>query len=263
MPLLVLETVHAPAPRAEHGQPKMPPRQARATLNFVTTCSALNQPFNAVEGPEARTQAMSSARRNISGDADFEAQPFASGAFRLVAKGRYTKGHRRGRLCVVKWFKQQHAGALEEDFFAADLAVVRKAQEAIDAWNAHGFISDTIYLNHPEVWRPVKGPHAGKRVLVEPWIPTFERYNSNTGLAADETGYWHEVMQALSHFSYHHSGGRLVLCDLQGGIQSQGGRPKQAVLTDPAILSLSKRYGSTDLGKEGIATFFHHHECTT
>jgi hypothetical protein len=197
----------------------------------------------------------------MSGDADFEAHPFASGAFRQVAQGRYTKGRRRGRLCVVKWFKQQYA-AHEDEYFAADLAVVRKAQEAVDAWNAQGFLTDTIYLNHPEIWRPGRGPHAGKQVLVEPWIPTYERYNSNTGLAASGSGYWHEVMQALSHFSYHHSGGRLVLCDLQGGIQCQGGRPKQAVLTDPAILSLDKRYGATDLGKEGVATFFHHHECS-
>jgi hypothetical protein len=33
-------------------------------------------------------------------------------------------------------------------------------------------------------------------------------------------------MQALSHYSYHKSGGQLVLCDLQGGLTSQG-----AVLT--------------------------------
>lgn len=29
-------------------------------------------------------------------------------------------------------------------------------------------------------------------------------------------------MQALSHFSYHKTGGQLVLCDLQGGVLSRG-----------------------------------------
>jgi hypothetical protein len=37
-----------------------------------------------------------------------------------------------------------------------------------------------------------------------------------------------QAMQALSHFSYHKTGGQLVLCDLQGGIMSRG---RGAVLT--------------------------------
>jgi len=37
-----------------------------------------------------------------------------------------------------------------------------------------------------------------------------------------------QVMQALSHFSYHKSGGQMVLCDLQGGMMSRG---RGAVLT--------------------------------
>jgi hypothetical protein len=35
-------------------------------------------------------------------------------------------------------------------------------------------------------------------------------------------------MQALSHYSYHKSGGQMVLCDLQGGILSSG---RDVVLT--------------------------------
>jgi hypothetical protein len=206
---------------------------------------------------ESRT--MSSARRNLSSSAEFEAQVIASGNFRHVARGRYTSGKRRGRLCVCKWFKPQYR-SYESAFFEHDIEAVDKAQDIIDDFNAECIIDDTIYLNHPEVWRPSKGPHAGKRLLVEPWIPHYERFNSNTG----ETfgcGYWDEVMQALSHFSYHITGGQMLLCDLQGGIQSQGGRPKQAVLTDPVMMSRSRAYGVTDLGTEGILTFFHNHEC--
>lgn len=36
---------------------------------------------------------------------------------------------------------------------------------------------------------------------------------------------WHDVMQALSHFSYHVSGGSLVLCDLQGIVYIYAHRP--------------------------------------
>jgi len=39
---------------------------------------------------------------------------------------------------------------------------------------------------------------------------------------------WDKVMQALSHFTYHISGGEFVLCDLQGGLSSDG-----AIITDP------------------------------
>ena len=63
-------------------------------------------------------------------------------------------------------------------------------------------------------------------------------------------------MQALSHFSYHSSGGRYVLCDLQGGVYRDG-----IVLTDPAVLSVQKEYGVTDLGPPGISTFFAQHTC--
>jgi hypothetical protein len=38
-------------------------------------------------------------------------------------------------------------------------------------------------------------------------------------------------MQALSHYSYHTSGGQFLVCDLQGGIYRDG------VILDPIILS--------------------------
>ncbi len=64
-------------------------------------------------------------------------------------------------------------------------------------------------------------------------------------------------MQALSHFSYHATGGQFVLCDLQGGIYGNG-----VILTDPVILSRKgRRYGLADLGPKGISNFFSKHEC--
>lgn len=66
-------------------------------------------------------------------------------------------------------------------------------------------------------------------------------------------------MQALSHFSYDASGGQLILCDLQGGPDATGG----AVLTDPAILSLEMTYGGTDMGADGMYSFFNEHVCNS
>ena len=63
-------------------------------------------------------------------------------------------------------------------------------------------------------------------------------------------------MQALSHYSYHLSSGQYVFCDLQGGLYRDG-----AVLTDPVVHSLTMQYGPTDLGRNGMLTFFAAHQC--
>mmetsp|Transcript_13387 Transcript_13387/g.25575 ORF Transcript_13387/g.25575 Transcript_13387/m.25575 type:complete len:207 (-) Transcript_13387:272-892(-) len=111
-------------------------------------------------------------------------------------------------------------------------------------------------LNMPTVWTFNGGPRDGQKVLHEPFIANWEKFNSNSGWNSGKGG-WHAVMQALSHFSYHKSGGQVVLCDLQGGIYADG-----AILTDPVILSREKgRYGVTDLGPAGITSFFHQHKC--
>lgn len=96
---------------------------------------------------------------------------------------------------------------------------------------------------------------AGQKVLQEPFIDDYQKFNSNSGWADNETP-WPRVMQALSHFSYHASGGQFVLCDLQGGFYADG-----VVLTDPAVLSRNKSFGVTDLGPTGISTFFSQHRC--
>jgi hypothetical protein len=57
-------------------------------------------------------------------------------------------------------------------------------------------------------------------------------------------------------FSYHVTGGNYVLCDLQGGIYQH-----EVVLSDPVILSQTREYGVTDLGPDGIRSFFSQHAC--
>jgi hypothetical protein len=81
----------------------------------------------------------------------------------------------------------------------------------------------------------------------------FLKFNSNSGHLNGA-----DVMQALSHFSYHTSSGTFLLCDLQGGHYADC-----YILTDPAIMSTnsSKVYGPTDLGSEGVDTFFARHTC--
>ena len=82
--------------------------------------------------------------------------------------------------------------------------------------------------------------------MVEPFITNWQKFNSNTGWASSGTD-WTEIMQALSHYSYHVSGGQYLLCDLQGGLFRDG-----AILSDPVIMSRYGQYGPTDMGPEGI-----------
>lgn len=81
----------------------------------------------------------------------------------------------------------------------------------------------------------------------------FIKFNSNSGYTNGA-----DFLQALSHFSYHHTNGKHLLCDLQGGHYQDC-----YILTDPVIMSTnnSKEFGAGDLGKEGIDNFFAHHKC--
>ena len=103
-------------------------------------------------------------------------------------------------------------------------------------------------------------------------------------------------MEAFSHFTYHRSGGQLIVCDLQvrelfvlhwknvtlqivsyrrssiinsaslsvnRGIANTTDttQKRRFELTDVAICSRRHRFGPTDLGEKGIDSFFHNHAC--
>ncbi|CAB9509208.1 Alpha-protein kinase [Seminavis robusta] len=204
--------------------------------------------------------ASQTARRNNAQEATFQTydldHPFAEGGFRWVAKGQYVKGGRSGQACVCKWFKS--GAVFEATFFDKDIEAMNKALEIIQQWNRTKQINKLIQINIPEVWtfkNTSGGGWAGRKCLQEPFIQNYQKFNSNTGWADDSTP-WPRVMQALSHYSYHASGGNVVLCDLQGGVYATS-----VVLTDPVILSRNKAYGVTDLGPQGISTFFSNHRC--
>ncbi|KAK3372650.1 kinase-like domain-containing protein [Podospora didyma] len=213
------------------------------------------------------TQSSSSGRYNRSNQAKFTQDaleyPFASGAFRWVAQGQYNRGDRAGQACVAKWFKT--GGVFSADYFTLDIKAVDKALEIVNRFNDLSLIDKKVMINVPEVWTFQELPGGedgrddsdwvGQKCLQEPFIQNYEKFNSNTGWTDDNDG-WPEVMQALSHFSYHVSGGMYVLCDLQGGIYQT-----EVVLSDPVILSRTREFGVTDLGADGISSFFSAHVC--
>mmetsp|Transcript_34349 Transcript_34349/g.108244 ORF Transcript_34349/g.108244 Transcript_34349/m.108244 type:complete len:296 (-) Transcript_34349:136-1023(-) len=143
-----------------------------------------------VQGVEAPTSSrrQKSARENDSFAATFEAHyVFAEGAFRYVYEGEYTVGRRRGEKCVVKMFKN-NSEVYEASFFEMDIKAVDKALHIIEQWNAMGFIDKSlqIQLNVPRVWAQSEGYLKGKKVLVEPFIHNWQKFNSNSCEGEDD-----------------------------------------------------------------------------
>jgi len=174
------------------------------------------------------------------------------GKFRKVFKGKFTVGERAGQAKVSKVFKDG-TQAFEDSFFAQDLQVVDKTIELIDAFNKLKKFKHLVQVCKPAVWHMTE---TKQRILVEPFIAGFQKFNSNTGWVGSSE--WAKALQSLSHFSYHFTNGAMVLCDLQGAVEDD-----TVVLTDPAINSRTKAYGPADLGAKGIETFFKHHVCSS
>ncbi|KAL1975212.1 hypothetical protein VTN31DRAFT_3604 [Thermomyces dupontii] len=222
----------------------------------VSRCAACVHGYHH-DTPTARVS--DSGRYNSSSNATFKNDalnyPFAEGAFRWVAKGVYTNGSRRGQECVAKFFKT--GAVFSDDYFTLDIKAIDKALEIVNRFNQFRIVDKPIKINVAEVWqfKDNAGQWAGQRHLLEPFFYNYQKFNSNSGWN-DDSDDWGEVMQALSHFSYHITGGNYVLCDLQGSVYRRA-----VVLSDPVILSRNREFGVTDLGADGISSFFSQHEC--
>lgn len=93
---------------------------------------------------------------------------------------------------MAKWFK---SGAVYESvFFEKDLEAVEKAREIIEAFNELGGLNQNTSLNIPGVWKfePDTGSWAGQKVLVEPFITGYRRFNSNNGYVVGNDS-WSQV----------------------------------------------------------------------
>ena len=102
-------------------------------------------------------------------------------------------------------------------------------------------------------------------VLVEKRLDParYFKYNSNNGYVRDHEGT--DVLQAFSHFTHHITKRKMLVCDLQGVLDTAS-NPPVFELTDPVIHNVSKQghrnvYGRTDRGPKGISEFFKSHSC--
>ena len=103
----------------------------------------------------------------------------------------------------------------------------------------------------------------GRKYLVEPLIRNFTKFTSNNGWITDDHGWHVEAMEAFTHYTYHRSGGNLIVCDLQGRYKHNRYQKSKSrfELTDVAICSRNTRFCPTDFGENGIDSFFNSHKC--
>lgn len=182
-----------------------------------------------------------------------------TGQFRLAYEGTYIGGNRNNQEAVCKCFHARYAH-IENEFFADDKRVIERALLFAEDWNNMCDKGKEILITYGSVMRM-----GGKKYLVEPLIRYFTKFTSNNGWIADvdDEGWAVLAMEAFSHYSYHRSGGQMIVCDLQGRYRHDpySNKKRRFELTDPAICSRRRTYGPTDLGEKGIESFFSHHRC--
>jgi hypothetical protein len=201
---------------------------------------------------------MSSIQYVLSSKADLSESsrenPFAEGTFRYASLGIFTDGPRCGEAAVFKFFKT--GSVYEKDFFRLDIKAQDYAIPIVSEFQKLNAFTIPIQVSRARVFTNIS---SREKYLVEPYIENWQKFNSNTGWFCDSgDDSWSSVMQALSHFSYHSTGGGYLLCDLQGGIYED-----KIVLSDPVIMSRDGRFGVTDLGLRGIENFFAKHQCNS
>ena len=179
--------------------------------------------------------------------------PIARSPYRCVGKGSYS--NTQSMPCVCKWFRPGVDSIIESTYYERDLRAIARARDLIQEWNNLCLMSEVEVLK-PEVCSLSKDQAV---VTIEPYIEEFSKFNSNTGWA-DSSTHTGELMQALSHFSYHATDGQALICDLQGGYELEN-LGEKLLLSGPVIHSSNGEYGTGDFGFIGMCDFFRHHKC--
>lgn len=75
--------------------------------------------------------------------------PWAEGAHRYVARGKYDSGPRQGERFVIKWLKS--GAVFERPLFTCDIKAVDRALEIVERFNRRHYVNKVITVNIPTV----------------------------------------------------------------------------------------------------------------
>ena len=197
---------------------------------------------------------------NPLGQASFSNTSFAEGRSRRSYKGTYlAPSSKKGQTCVVKEYKSNYRWAQSD--WDKDMSVQKKAKELAKKFNKETGTTRPIYYVDCDAWKVSKSstgtPKLGEWCLVEDYLTgEWTKWNTNAGYVNPQVTT--TSMHAFSHWTWVHTKGDTMVCDLQG-VRCDD----RYILTDPVICSTGQIYGETDLGEVGMAHFFDTHKCTS
>jgi hypothetical protein len=186
------------------------------------------------------------------------ADPFAEGKLRIAYYGKYANDE-SGSSLVLKQFKYTSENQFirykeQMEIQSVAIALANKFNSIKPAGTRNVQFEDvsTVTLTEGE----------GKsHFAMERYIPgKYVKFNNNAGFV-NETAYT-ATLNAFSHWTYWATRRYLMVVDLQGVKKEESSGEVRYVLTDPAIHCGSlRRFGKTNLGREGMYKFFRTHYC--
>lgn len=166
---------------------------------------------------------------------------------KVITKVSRYEGSHNSRNSLINQAHIQAVATLLAKEFTLKLAACRQNKKVV-------YVSVELLRIH--------GRTTGDSLFVlEPFIPgRYVKFNNNNGFVDKDLEVMHPLMQTFSHFTYSYSSGVVMVTDVQGVIESEGNYK----LTDPAIHTADPSTylkDPTNLGKDGMAAFFHTHIC--
>lgn len=220
------------------------------------------------------------------GRISFTTTPMSSGAFKEVFKAEVTEGPYEGfprrTACVIKAMSIKST-AMGHELTHIDIEMQDEAVNLCEYFNrivqptkewksckAHMRVAKLSRMDGKKslsLSGRLSGTSFGdgEAFVIEQKINgEFEKFNSNSGWSCGTCC----LPDALSHWSWVHTQGDMLLCDPQGHRGRPGG-PKcdgnvhYYLFTDPVVMTPTGRFGCTDLGQAGIEAFFKRHTCNS
>mmetsp|Transcript_9 Transcript_9/g.20 ORF Transcript_9/g.20 Transcript_9/m.20 type:complete len:818 (+) Transcript_9:123-2576(+) len=173
--------------------------------------------------------------------------PFAAGAMRDAF--RYTDLSQKpgNQSFIAKFLKVPMESELE---YWQDASMQGLAQEWAQRFNSKNVIPTKIGFLNACVLQLIERP-GGPLCCGERYIEgDYVKWSNNWDFVDDSRNTPH----AFSHYTYHESGGDLVVIDVQG---------IGNVFTDPQIHTRDMRLSRGDLGPQGIEAFCRSHKCSS
>ena len=189
--------------------------------------------------------------------------PFAEGGMRVAYYGsvQYRKDWEK---TVFKEYKTIGNGSNTKDKYLELLDCQTVADYLAQEFNKLPSISDKKavvkkikFIMTKLVFQPL-GNGKYRNMTMERFIEgSYKKFSNNAGYVDyDDPAF---TLQAFSHWTYERTNGNMLVVDLQGITIDDN---QTYLLTDPCVHSTNlKRFGRTNLGKQGMKRFFQTHIC--